>query len=147
MTKLRAIGLVCLWLSAACVHDDSGATDLVQVNGTLLGAAAFERPERNGKQIGAAGSVVRVNLTPFVTRNSTATVTFRTRASTDPDRRLYLPGVQIVNGQGARYPVQPQSAALASALSAKAYGQDCAFFYWDLTSSADGALSLTFVPR
>jgi len=126
---------------------DLNLEGLVQINGTVLGAAAFEKPERNGKQIGASGSVVRVNLTPYVTRNSTATVTFRTRASSDPDRRLFLPGIQIVNGQGARYSVQPQSASLASALAAKAYGQDCAFFYWDLSSGAEGQLSLTFVPH
>jgi len=129
---------------------DLNLEGLVQVNSTVLPATAFEVPERHGMRIGGISDpqvVARVNLTPYVAAGVRATVTFRVRTSTDPERRLYVPGVQILNGRGARYSVEPASSTVATALANKAFDTNCAYQYWNLSTPGDGQLALSFVPN
>lgn len=85
----------------------------------------------------------RIDLSPWVTPGLPATVTFRQRSSTDGETHLWIPGIQIVNGKGARYPMQPLGTSLIERLHQK-HAPECDYEYWNL---ADDDFVLTFTPN
>lgn len=87
--------------------------------------------------------LARVDLGAFVNSGIPATVAFKQQPSAAGETHLWLPGLQVLNGRGARYPVQPGEAALATRLHQK-HAPDCDYEYWNL---AEGDFSVTFTPR
>lgn len=87
--------------------------------------------------------LARVNLEPFVNSGTPATVVFRQQPAAAKETHLWLPGLQILNGKGARYPVQPDGPTLLDRLHQK-HAPQCDYEYWDL---AEGDLRITFTPK
>jgi hypothetical protein len=87
--------------------------------------------------------IARVDLTPFVSSGAPATVVFKQQPAAAGETHLWLPGLHLLNGQGARYPVQPEGAALVDRLHQK-HAPQCDYEYWDL---AEDDFRVTFTPR
>jgi hypothetical protein len=117
-----------------------GLDGLVMVNGHTFapGDISCHAVEYN-----AFYQVCRVNITNWVTPGVQSTVVFKGSSAPAGDARIWLPGIQLVNGKGARYPVQPQGTALVQKLHEK-HTPECDYEYWDVRQ---GDLTLTFVPQ
>jgi hypothetical protein len=87
--------------------------------------------------------LARVDLTPFVTSGTLATVVFNQQSVEAGETHLWLPGMHVVNGKGARYPVQPNGAALVDRLHQK-HAPQCDYEYWDL---AEADFRIVFTPN
>jgi hypothetical protein len=113
--------------------------NLVEVNGHTIATSDISSYE---SEDWAVHLISRIDITPWVTPGTPATVIFKQRSPEDEETRIWLPGVQIVNERGARYPVQPVGEALIQRLHEK-HAPECDYEYWDLS---EGDLTLTFQP-
>jgi hypothetical protein len=84
-----------------------------------------------------------VDLTALVSPGAQATVVFNQQPILAGETHLWLPGLQILNRKGARYPVQPAGAALVDRLRQK-YAPQCDYEFWDL---AEGDFTIIFTPN
>lgn len=114
--------------------------NLIEVNGQALPTTAISVYESADYALHHIG---RVNIGPWIAPGLPATVVFRERPTTDGETHLWLPGIQIVNAKGARYPMQPVGQPLIDRLNQK-HAPECDYEYWDLS---EGALTVTFTPN
>ena len=114
--------------------------NLITVNGHTVSTTEISIYESERYVLHLIG---RVEISPWVAPGLPATVVFQERPAADGETRLWLPSVQIVNGKGARYPVQPVGQLLIDRLNQK-HAPECDYEYWDL---AEGDLTLTFTPN
>lgn len=114
--------------------------DLVVVNGHTMSATQISVYESEDSALYLIG---RIDIDPWVTPGSPATITFKQRNVGGGETRIWLPSIQVVNGQGARYPMQPVGQMLIARLHQK-HAPECDYEYWDL---AEGNLTLTFTPN
>ncbi len=87
--------------------------------------------------------VCRADISALVSTGQTATVAFRQRPAGSGDTRLWLPGLQIVNARGARYPMQPAAQPVVDRLHQK-HAPECDYEFWNLE---EGDLLLSFEPN
>ena len=113
---------------------------LIEINGNAVPVDSVDLYESEHFAISLLG---RLNLDPWITPGSPATVVFKRRPSSDGETDLWIPGIQIVNDEGARYFMHPTGAALIQQLHGK-HAPECDYEHWDL---ADGDLTLVFTPN
>ena len=114
--------------------------NLIAINGQTVPTTAISVYESEHSTLNLVG---RLDIGPWVAPGLMATVVFHERPATDGETRLWLAGLQIVNGKGARYPMQPVGQPLIDRLNQK-HAPECDYEYWDLV---EGDLTLTFTPN
>lgn len=126
--------------------------DLVRIGNHVLSPADFAVYQAtSARESIPALYHARADLGQWVAAGSMATLTFQRRSTGQV--QLWIPGIQVVNGKGARCSLQPADVTLQSGerlldrLHAKHYSgvwDNCAYQYWDLS---EGDLTLTFTPK
>ncbi|MBZ5497654.1 MAG: M64 family metallopeptidase [Acidobacteriia bacterium] len=125
---------------------------LVVVNGHPIAASEFMTYQADTLEL---VYVSRMDLTPWVTVGTPATIEFKRRSL--GETRIWIPGIQVLNGRGARYSTQPVDIILPSGESLVTRLHDkhptsrsvlnalgCDYEYWDL---AEGDFALRFMPH
>jgi hypothetical protein len=115
----------------------------VEINGTAVPTSAIETHESEDPAHGVPHLVGRVDLGKLVTPGVSATLVFKQRNAADDETDLWIPGIQMTNDRGARYPVDPVGSGLITLLHQK-HAPECDYDYFDL---ATGDLTLSFTPN
>lgn len=130
--------------------EDLDLNGLVEVNGVAIPSSEFETYSARGVRVGEDSiNYTRVDLSPYLRDGVAATIAFNPRNRFDPATRLWISGIQLVNGRGARYPMHPIGDDVIHRLSSKSYDSECEYQYWNLSSNdtGDDALTVAFIPH
>jgi hypothetical protein len=103
--------------------------DFIVINENTVGTDEISIYESEDYALHLIG---RIDLSTWIYPDSPDTITFKKRPSTDSETHLWIPGIQIVNKNGARYPMYPVGEELITRLHQN-HAPQCDYEYWDLS--------------